>query len=124
VGSVYKLPGSRFAVRSLAELPRAAAAASVLIGLTPPMMRLAPGRTSRLQRGWGRLARSQLGIDLRITGLGHIDAAQHYVVVALHEGFADVAALLYLPPDLRFVARSELSNWGCSVPISMLRTTS
>lgn len=52
-------------------------------------------------------------LDVRVvtTGAEHIQPNESYLVIALHEGFADAAALLRLPLDLRFVARSELWQW-------------
>jgi len=49
-----------------------------------------------------------LDIDLALTGTGHIDASQQYLVMPLHESFVDIPALLHLPLDLRFTAREEL----------------
>jgi 1-acyl-sn-glycerol-3-phosphate acyltransferase len=55
----------------------------------------------------GRLA----GIDFDVNGLEHIDPTRSYVVAPLHEGFADILALLRLPLALRFAARDELFGW-------------
>ena len=64
-----------------------------------------------VERGWARRAAQYLGIRLDIEGLEHIDPHTRYVVTPLHEGFADVIALLHLPLDLRFAARDELFTW-------------
>ena len=105
------MPGSRFAVRTRAEIPRAAAAAALLLGVMPVSMRLAPSRSPQWERRWARLATRLIGIDLRISGLASIDESNQYVVAPLHEGFADIVALLHLPLNLKFVARAELSDW-------------
>ena len=79
----------------------------------PPVMHLA-ARTRRhnaLERLWARTAVRLLGVNLRVTGLQHVAAGRSYLVAPLHEGFGDIAALLHLPLDLRFVARSELAEW-------------
>ena len=97
-------------------MPRALFAASVLLVFGAPALGLA-GRLGaaqlrhRAERTWARLAVRMLRIDLQITGLEHIDPAESYVVVPLHEGFADIVALLHLPIDLQFVARTELADW-------------
>ncbi len=54
-----------------------------------------------------RLASIRLDVD----GLPKVDSSEQYVVVALHEGFADALALLHLPLGLRFAARDELFDW-------------
>ena len=62
----------------------------------------------RVERRWARRAAQYLDIRLDIEGLEHVDPHTQYVVTPLHEGFADVIALLHLPLDLRFAARDEL----------------
>jgi 1-acyl-sn-glycerol-3-phosphate acyltransferase len=52
-----------------------------------------------------------LRIEWDVAGLENVVAGRRYVVVALHEGFADALALLRLGLDLRFVARDELAEW-------------
>ena len=87
--------------------------ASVLLGAMPPLMHLL-ARTRRhhaFERFWARAAVRLLGINLRATGLEHAAPNRSYIVAPLHEGFGDIPALLHLPLDLRFVARSELGEW-------------
>jgi 1-acyl-sn-glycerol-3-phosphate acyltransferase len=64
-----------------------------------------------LERWWARGVSRHLAIQLDISGLEHLDPTEAYIVTPLHEGFADVLALLQLPLDLRFVARDELFAW-------------
>ena len=113
---LYHLPGRRFAVERRCQLPRAALTALLLLGVAAPLLTLAarlhlPSLQHRLERSWARLAVRLLGVGLHISGLEHIDPARSYVIVPLHEGFADAAALLHLPLDLRFAVRSELEDW-------------
>jgi len=82
-----------------AGAPRSAAALQPLLG------RAAGHRVSRL---WARAVAHELDIDLQISGTDHVDPAQQYLVMPLHESFMDVAALLHLPLDLRFAVREEL----------------
>jgi 1-acyl-sn-glycerol-3-phosphate acyltransferase len=49
-----------------------------------------------------------LEIDLTASGIEHIDPSIQYLVMPLHEGFADIPMLLHLPLDLRFTVREEL----------------
>ncbi len=64
-----------------------------------------------VERWWARGVVRHLGIHLEIRGLEHIVPNTRYVVAPLHEGFADVLALLHLPLHLRFAARDELFAW-------------
>ena len=69
------------------------------------------GPLHALERWWARGVSRHLAIQLDVSGLEHIDPTEPYIVTPLHEGFADVLALLQLPLDLRFVARDELFEW-------------
>ena len=64
-----------------------------------------------VERRWARLMTRHLDIQLDISGLDHIVPGTPYIVTPLHEGLADVLAVLHLPLDLRFVARDELFEW-------------
>lgn len=65
----------------------------------------------RVERHWGRGLLRFLDVRLDRAGFEHIDPQRSYVVTPLHEGFADVPALLHLPLPLRFAARDELFGW-------------
>lgn len=69
------------------------------------------GRAARLQRFWAKRLAATLRLRIDLEGLEQIDPGEQYVVVPLHEGFADVLALLQLPLRLRFVVRDELATW-------------
>lgn len=60
------------------------------------------------ERAWATAALAALEIDLELRGRERIDTGQSYIVAPLHEGFADVLALLQLPLDLSWVIRDEL----------------
>lgn len=62
------------------------------------------------ERAWARAVADALSIDINVSGLANIDQDAQYVVAPLHEGFADVLALLELPLDLSWVIRDELLN--------------
>ncbi len=65
-------------------------------------------RLHAAERFWARAAIDALEIDVAVSGLEHVDPDQQYVVAPLHEGFADVLALLQLPLRLGWVIRDEL----------------
>ncbi len=110
----YRLPGSRIAADRIRDIPRAAVGAAWLLGpaawTTIARSRLGSSRAA--EAGWARQAARVLGMRLRVTGQENIDPAERYVIASLHEGFADALALLQLPLDMRFVARTELLEWS------------
>ena len=92
------LLGGLFAVRSTREWLRAWLAAVILLGPARLVLRLAawlPVRGPRraAERWWARLAARLIGLRVHLSGLEHIDPQERYVVVSLHEGFADSLAL-------------------------------
>ena len=52
-----------------------------------------------------------LRLEIASSGLERVLPGRPYLVLPLHEGFADVLALMKLGLDLRFVARDELFEW-------------
>ena len=66
------------------------------------------GELHRAERSWARSVIAALDIDVELLGLDHVDPNGQFVVAPLHEGFADVLALLQLPLDLGWVIRDEL----------------
>ena len=62
------------------------------------------------QRMWGRSVEQALRLEISTSGLEHVGGGP-YMVVALHEGFADVLPLLRLPLSLSWAARDELIEW-------------
>lgn len=90
--------------RALARLPET---------LSPAERHAAQGRAS------ARLLR-HLRVKLERSGLQHARGGP-FIVVALHEGIADVLALTQLPLPLRFVARDEIFAWpGVGAAITRL----
>lgn len=72
--------------------------------------KLDPDRSRRYLHAWAERLFDKLGIQLEIRGLEHVGTGP-YVVVALHEGFLDVPAILHLPLATRFTVREELAEW-------------
>lgn len=116
------IPGSVVAVRprfvadgSWGEALRASLAAPLVslatASLTASARTDSPEDLHRRERMFARWAEwlGQLRVD--VDGAGRIDPHDRYVVVALHEGLADVLGLLRLPLGLRFAARDELFDW-------------
>jgi 1-acyl-sn-glycerol-3-phosphate acyltransferase len=64
-----------------------------------------------LERRWAATAKRAVSLSLNSSGVDAIVEDTQYLVLPLHEGFADVVALLDLPLDLRFVVRDELFSW-------------
>jgi 1-acyl-sn-glycerol-3-phosphate acyltransferase len=111
--SRYRLRGTNFAVARLSDIPRLVLGAAVLMGPAAQAVYLA-GRLARsriAERRWAASVARLVRMQIEIEGIEHIDPTATYVVASLHEGFADVVALLHLPMDLRFVARDELVEW-------------
>ncbi len=86
------------------------------LGAAPVPMRVlrqtGAGRAAAwLERRWARSVARTLDLRIDLHGLDRIDPDSAYVVTPLHEGFADVLALLQLPLSLRFVVRDELLGW-------------
>ena len=120
--ALFRLLGGRFAVGTASEWCRAWAAVIVLLGPGRLALRAASllmgvkfigGRAwcRGAERLWARSAARLLGLGIRVEGLGHIDPKERYVVVSLHEGFADALALYRLPLNLTAVARDELADF-------------
>ncbi len=65
-------------------------------------------RLHAAERFWARAAIEALEIDIEVAVLENVDPQGQYVVTPLHEGFADVLALLQLPLPLGWVIRDEL----------------
>lgn len=65
-------------------------------------------RLHRSERSWAREVVQALDIRIEAVGLDRIERNRRYVVAPLHEGFADVLALLRLPLELNWVIRDEL----------------
>jgi 1-acyl-sn-glycerol-3-phosphate acyltransferase len=103
------VPTLRLYVRTLAGIGLWLLSAPLLARL---LVRLG-ARTAlhSLERWWARRMVRYLRIQLEIEGLEHVDPRESYIVTSLHEGFADVLALVHLPLNLRFIARDELYEW-------------
>jgi 1-acyl-sn-glycerol-3-phosphate acyltransferase len=62
-----------------------------------------------LSRLWGRLIIGTCGVRIDIRGLEHLEGLDKWVLVANHQSFFDIFAIVgYLPGAPRFVAKKEL----------------
>jgi 1-acyl-sn-glycerol-3-phosphate acyltransferase len=112
----YMLARRLIGVTTLHDYLRSLAGGVLWFGLPPLVSRMLarsghPRASQSLLRWWARGLRRFLRIRLDIAGLEYIDPSRSYIVTPLHEGFADVIALLHLPFDMRFVVRDELFTW-------------
>lgn len=112
----YTLAGGRIGASSLGAYLQTVADAAIWLGAAPLLARLlwrlrARRAAARAQRLWAQGLAHALGLRIEIEGLAHVDPNQAYVVTPLHEGFADILALLRLPLPLRFAVRDELAGW-------------
>lgn len=65
--------------------------------------------TSAISRFWARMIIRTCGIKVEIEGLENVRGLKSYVLVANHQSFFDIFAILaYMPGDTRFVAKKEL----------------
>jgi 1-acyl-sn-glycerol-3-phosphate acyltransferase len=111
----YQLAGGMIRLPSVWLYMRTLAGAAIWLG-APLCARLLARLGARaalhcLERWWACGLRQALGIRLDIAGLEHINPNETYVITPLHEGFADIVALLRLPLQLRFVVRDEFATW-------------
>ncbi len=118
----YFVGGGKVGVLDLGTYLRALIGLVLWLGLPAQCARLLGRRGARrvlhtFFRWWARRIVRHLRIRLDQHGLEHIQSNQRYVVVSLHEGFADVPALFHLPLNLRFVARDELFDWRFLGPV-------
>ena len=114
------LLGGHLSVGSTREWLRAWVAVLILLGPARLVLRLATMLPARFpirgrsvcraaERRWARLATRLLGLRIHVSGVEHIDPNERYVVISLHESFADALALFQLPLSLTAVARDELA---------------
>lgn len=112
----YNVPGGPFSVATRAEWVRATLLSAAVFGPGVSLINLLaksrPQAARSLERWLGKAVMHGLGMDLEIEGREFIDPSERYVVVSLHEGFADVLVLLELGLPLRFVALEEIAaDW-------------
>lgn len=112
----YTLAGGRIGVESIGWYLRTLAEAVFWLRVASLLARLlwrmgAHRTATRAQRWWARGVARALGLQIDVQGLDRIDPREAYVVMPLHEGLADVLAVLRLPLPLRFVVRDEFAEW-------------
>ncbi|MGI9584896.1 MAG: 1-acyl-sn-glycerol-3-phosphate acyltransferase [Acidimicrobiia bacterium] len=93
-----------------------AVGSQLLVGVGSTAMSLAAQHVKRstlhgLERRWAATAKRAVNLSINVSGLDAIAPDTQYLVLPLHEGFADVIALLDLPLNMQFVVRDELFSW-------------
>lgn len=112
----YTLAGGCIGVEDAGSYLRTLADSAVWLGVAPLPVRLlwrigAHHTASRVQRWWARSVSQRLNVQIDWHDLDQIAPREAYVVMPLHEGLADVLAVLQLPLRLRFVVRDEFVDW-------------
>ena len=69
-------------------------------------------RLHRAEKRWARTTETALDLTVETSGLHHVDPSRSYVVLPLHEGFADLLAIQHLPLAMVYAAAEELFDWG------------
>lgn len=112
----YRLPGGRASVPTRREQIVGTLRGAQLFG--PQYLRLMHNarsqdraRTRNAERTWLNAAARAIELTVEAHGFHRIDPDGQYVVLPLHEGFADVLALARLPLDLAYSATEELFAW-------------
>ena len=85
--------------------------AGVSYALSPVVRHATLGVGHSAERVAARLAEHLADVRMDVSGLDRVEPDERYVVVSLHEGMADVLAMLRLPIGLRFAVRDELFAW-------------
>jgi 1-acyl-sn-glycerol-3-phosphate acyltransferase len=65
----------------------------------------------RAENRWARSTSAALNLTVDTSGLHHVDSTRSYVVLPLHEGFADLLAIQHIPLDMVYAAAEELFEW-------------
>ncbi len=112
----YKLPGHRVTVATRIDWIRSMAHGAYLVGpRRSALMRAARSGDRadlhREERRWAQAAARALKLTIDVSGLHHVDPATSYVVLPLHEGFADLIAVSQLPLAMVYPAAEELFDW-------------
>lgn len=112
----YHLPGRKASVETRREQFASVVSGAALFG--PRYLKLIfaarSGDRDRLheaERGWLHHAARAIDLTIETRDLHRVDPTEQYIVMPLHEGFADVIALGGLPLDLAYSAAEELFEW-------------
>lgn len=112
----FTLPGERVTATSRRDWLRSMVSGAYLLG--PAHRRLMRSTVAgtrdevhEAEKRWARTAAIALGLKLETSGLHHVDPGHSYVVLPLHEGFADLLAIQAIPLSMVYVAAEELFEW-------------
>ena len=114
--NTFALPGDKITATSRRDWFRSMVSGVYIFGPAHRrLMRAARSndrqRLHQVEKGWAHTTSTALGLTIDSSGLHHVDPARSYVVLPLHEGFADLLALQHLPLDMVYATAEELFDW-------------
>ena len=114
--NTFALPGDKITATSRRDWIRLMVSGAYVFG--PAHRRLLRAARSndrqklhQAERGWAHATSAALSLTIDISGLHHVDPERSYVVLPLHEGFADLLAVQHLPLDMVYATAEELFDW-------------
>ena len=114
--NTFALPGDKITATSRRDWFRSMVSGVYVFGPAHrQLMRAARSndrqRLHQAEKHWARTTSTVLGLTINSSGLHRVDPARSYVVLPLHEGFADLLALQHLPLDMVYATAEELFDW-------------
>jgi 1-acyl-sn-glycerol-3-phosphate acyltransferase len=114
--NTFALPGDKITATSRRDWLRSIVSGAYVFGPTHRrLMRAARSGDRQIlhqaERHWARTTSAALSLTINTSGLHHVDPARSYVVLPLHEGFADLLAIQRLPLAMVYAAAEELFDW-------------
>jgi 1-acyl-sn-glycerol-3-phosphate acyltransferase len=112
----YALPGDKITVAGRGDWLRSMFRGAFLFGPAHRKLLRAAHKGDRrelhrAEKRWARSTTTALGLTIETSGLHHVDPSRSYVVLPLHEGFADLLAIQQLPLAMVYATAEELFEW-------------
>ena len=116
VSKTFTLPGGKVTATTRRDWLRSMVGGAYVLGPARRRLMRAARSNDRQQlhqaeKHWARSTSATLSLTINTAGFHHIDEAQSYVVLPLHEGFADLLAIQRLPLAMVYAAAEELFDW-------------
>jgi 1-acyl-sn-glycerol-3-phosphate acyltransferase len=114
--NTFALPGDKITATSRRDWLRSIVSGAYVFGPTHRrLMRAARSDDRQIlhqaEKHWARTTSVALSLTINTSGLHNVDPARSYVVLPLHEGFADLLAIQRLPLAMVYAAAEELFDW-------------